>query len=41
VSMADYGMRPPTAMFGALVTGNDVVVRFDVVAAEEEAESGG
>jgi len=41
VSMSDYGMRPPTAMFGALVTGNDVVVRFDVVASVEEVESGG
>lgn len=40
VSMSDYDMRPPTAMFGALVTGNDVVVRFDVVAAEDEREDG-
>jgi polyisoprenoid-binding protein YceI len=37
VAMTDYGMRPPTAMFGALVTGNDVVIRFDVVAAQEAA----
>lgn len=35
VAMTDYGMRPPTAMFGALVTGNEVTVRFDVVAAAE------
>lgn len=39
VAMTDYGMRPPTAMFGALVTGNDVVIRFDVVAAQEAAGS--
>lgn len=31
VSMSDYGIRPPTAMFGALVTGNNVTVRFNVV----------
>jgi len=28
--MSDYGMQPPTAMFGALRTGDDVTVHFDV-----------
>ncbi len=32
VSMPDYQMKPPTAFFGALHVGKDVVVRFDVVA---------
>jgi polyisoprenoid-binding protein YceI len=31
LSMSDYGITPPTAMFGALRTGADVVVHFDVV----------
>ncbi len=31
--MTDYGMKPPTAMFGALHTGDEVVVHFDLVAA--------
>jgi polyisoprenoid-binding protein YceI len=29
--MSDFGMTPPTAMFGALRTGNRVVVHFDLV----------
>lgn len=28
VKMTDYGMQPPTAMFGALHTADDVTVRF-------------
>lgn len=31
LTMSDYGIDPPTAMFGALRTGDDVVVHFDVV----------
>lgn len=29
--MSEYGMTPPVAMFGALRTGNRVVVRFDLL----------
>lgn len=32
VSMPDYQMKPPTAMFGALHVAKDVLIRFDVVA---------
>jgi polyisoprenoid-binding protein YceI len=32
LNMTDYDMSPPTAMFGALVTGEEVVVNFDIVA---------
>lgn len=31
VLMSEYGMTPPTAMFGALRTGNRVVVNFELV----------
>ena len=31
MKMTDHGMKPPTAMFGALHTGNEVLVHFDVV----------
>lgn len=31
LKMTDYDMSPPTAMFGALRTGNDVTVHFDIV----------
>lgn len=31
LKLTNYGMRPPTAMFGALRTGDDVTVHFDVV----------
>ena len=30
--LTDFGMEPPTALFGALHTGDQVVIRFDVVA---------
>lgn len=30
LKMSDYGIQPPTAMFGALRTGDDVTVHFDV-----------
>lgn len=31
--MTDFGIDPPTAIFGTLKTGDEVTVRFDVVAA--------
>jgi polyisoprenoid-binding protein YceI len=31
MKMTDHGMKPPTAMFGALHTADDVTVHFDVV----------
>jgi YceI-like domain len=41
ISMPDYKMRPPTAMFGALHVAKEVLVRFDVIAAaDSETESG-
>lgn len=30
IRMTDYGIRPPTAIFGRLKTGNDVKVKFDL-----------
>lgn len=36
LKMSDYGITPPTAMFGALRTADDVTVHFDVVAAPAE-----
>jgi hypothetical protein len=30
--MSDYGLQAPVAMFGALRTGDEVTVHFDVVA---------
>lgn len=33
LKMSDYGMTPPTAMFGALRTSDDVTIHFDIVAA--------
>lgn len=30
LKMTDFGMKPPSAMFGALHTGDEVTVRFDV-----------
>ncbi|MFT5145021.1 MAG: hypothetical protein ACI80V_003260 [Rhodothermales bacterium] len=41
ISMPDYKMKPPTAMFGALHVAKEVLVRFDVLAGEaSETESG-
>jgi hypothetical protein len=31
ISMKEYGMEPPSFMLGAVKTGNDVVLNFDVV----------
>jgi polyisoprenoid-binding protein YceI len=39
LSMSDYGIAPPTAMFGALRTGSDVVVHFDIVGTPSSAAS--
>ena len=33
LKMSEYGMKPPTAMFGALRTSDDVTIHFDIVAA--------
>lgn len=32
ITMSDFGIRPPVAMFGALRTADNVVVHFDIVA---------
>jgi hypothetical protein len=32
VTMPDYSIKPPTAMFGALHVGKDILVRFDLIA---------
>ncbi|MDX2285698.1 MAG: YceI family protein [Bacteroidia bacterium] len=32
MKMTDFGVTPPTAMFGQIETGDDITVRFDVVA---------
>ena len=39
MKMSDHGMKPPTAMFGALHTGNEVVVHFDVVFVPDAAST--
>lgn len=31
IKLQDYGMEPPSAMFGQIVVGDDVVVKFDLV----------
>lgn len=31
IILKDYDIEPPTAMFGQVVVGNDVVVKFDLV----------
>jgi len=30
ITLQDYGMEPPTAMFGQIIVGNDVTVKFDL-----------
>jgi len=35
MDMTQYGVEPPTAMLGALQTGKEVTVRFDVTAAPQ------
>lgn len=36
MKMSDYGMTPPTAMFGQLRTADDITIHFDIVAAPSE-----
>ncbi len=31
LTLQDYGMEPPTAMFGSIIVGDDVTVKFDLV----------
>jgi len=31
ITLQDYGIEPPTAMFGQIIVGNDVTVKFDLV----------
>lgn len=38
VLMSDHGVDPPTAMFGALKTGDEVVVHFEVVTTLPDAQ---
>jgi polyisoprenoid-binding protein YceI len=34
ITLQDYNMEPPTAMFGSIVVGDDVVVNFDLIFAK-------
>ena len=34
ITLQDYNMEPPTAMFGSIVVGDDVFVNFDLVFAK-------
>jgi len=34
ITLQDYNMKPPTAMFGTIVVGDDVTVNFDLVFAK-------
>lgn len=31
ITLQDYDIEPPTAMFGQIIVGNDVTVKFDLV----------
>jgi len=31
ITLQDYGIEPPTAMFGQIIVGDDVTVKFDLV----------
>ncbi len=35
ITLQDYNMEPPTAMFGSIVVGDDVIVNFDLVFAKK------
>jgi hypothetical protein len=37
ILMTDYGIAPPTALFGVIRTGNYVVVRFDLLVDQRPA----
>lgn len=39
VKMSDFGIAPPTAMLGTLKSGNDVTVRFEVLATSSNLSS--
>lgn len=34
ITLQDYNMEPPTAMFGSIVVGDDVTVNFDLIFAK-------
>jgi polyisoprenoid-binding protein YceI len=34
ITLQDYNMEPPTAMFGSIIVGDDVVINFDLVFAK-------
>ena len=34
IMLQDYNMEPPTAMFGSIVVGDDVIVNFDLIFAK-------
>ena len=34
LNMRDYGIKPPTAMFGALITKPDVILHFNLILAD-------
>ena len=38
--MTDYGLKPPSLMFGAYRTGNELVITFEVIAVPGEATLG-
>ncbi len=38
--MTDYGLKPPSLMFGAYRTGNELVIAFEVIAVPGEATLG-
>ncbi|NNE76406.1 MAG: YceI family protein, partial [Pricia sp.] len=31
ITLQDYGIEPPTAMFGQIIVGDEVTVKFDLV----------
>jgi hypothetical protein len=39
--MTNFGVDPPTAMLGALRTGETVTIRFDVTAAPSDTTASG
>jgi hypothetical protein len=38
LKMTTYGIDPPTAMFGAMTTGDDIDIRFNIVLQESAAQ---
>jgi hypothetical protein len=39
IVMTDYGVEPPSFMFGSVTTGNEITVTFDVVLSSEKQQS--